>query len=139
MLALARKSADPAARQAGGPISAWNLQPRKPKIIVGWNVGCISYLSEIILLKQVLILYKWRRRGIRTLDRALQPYNGLANRRIKGITHTILGHMLLDYLDFLVYERCEISEQNVHDAGLRRHEELAQRKPRRLDRAGEAG
>ena len=30
-------------------------------------------------------------RGIRTLDRALQPYNGLANRRLQPLGHISVG------------------------------------------------
>jgi hypothetical protein len=29
--------------------------------------------------------------GIRTLDRALQPYNGLANRRLQPLGHSSVG------------------------------------------------
>ena len=40
--------------------------------------------------------------GIRTLDRALQPYNGLANRRLQPLGHVSKGDKSLNLLVFLV-------------------------------------
>ena len=54
--------------------------------------------------------------GIRTLDRALQPYNGLANRDIKGLSTAPLQCILLIIHVFLFCDRREISEQNEHIA-----------------------
>ena len=38
-----------------------------------------------------LIKYGGGAGGIRTLDRALQPYNGLANRRLQPLGHSSVG------------------------------------------------
>jgi hypothetical protein len=38
-----------------------------------------------------LIQYSGGAGGIRTLDRALQPYNGLANRRLQPLGHSSVG------------------------------------------------
>jgi hypothetical protein len=46
--------------------------------------------------------------GIRTLDRALQPYNGLANRRLQPLGHS---SVTVDMPDAGASRKRQISEQ----------------------------
>ena len=66
-----------------------------PILRIGANV-----FAAAILQATAIIADRWRRReerkyggagGIRTLDRALQPYNGLANRRLQPLGHSSIG------------------------------------------------
>ena len=50
--------------------------------------GACRRLPRIFYMIQPLIIYFGGAGGIRTLDTAFQPYNGLANRRLQPLGHS---------------------------------------------------
>ena len=62
---------------------------------VGANLGNHTRSNENLFNIKILAKPNGGDAGIRTLDRALQPYNGLANRRLEPLGHVSmrLGHM----------------------------------------------
>ncbi len=78
--------------------------------------GVYPIYQKLFLKNKYLYYINGGDGGIRTLDRALQPYNGLANRNTKGLLTSSFQCMLLISLVILFGERCEISEQREHIA-----------------------